>query len=131
GHAARLRRRVLRPRQGGVPANAAAAALLPSFVPAQFIRLAPNDGQQEVPHIVAVVELGKVAGLGPAAEAVEGAEGHVLLVCGAARRSAEPLPGKADQAVGVTLPELRRGRVVAGLEAGEPLRNAGKMLVHG
>ena len=57
------------------------------------------------------------ARLGAAAEAVEGAQRHVLLVGGdAARQGAEPGAGQGDQAAEVGLPEGPGGVAVAGLE---------------
>src|SRR5262249_43188726 len=80
-----------------------------------------GDDHQQLPEVVAVLQPGELAPLGAAAEAVEGAEGHVLLVGGEARAALELLPGQADQPPEVALPELLgRGRV-AGLELPEPV----------
>src|SRR5262245_31881439 len=53
------------------------------------------------------------------AEAVEGAEGHVLLIGRALGRGPESLARQADQPVEVSLPEESGGRVVARPEVGE------------
>src|SRR5206468_8828108 len=100
-----------------------AAPLLPSLVLRQVKRLAGGDPDEELPQVQAVVQLGEAVPLGPPAEAVEGAEGDVFLVGGAAGRGAELLAGQTDQAAEVALPQLL-GRVrVAGLEPVDPLRD--------
>ena len=48
----------------------------------QVARLAGGDQDQHLPEVVAVEQSGEAALLGAAAEAVEGAEGHVLLIDG-------------------------------------------------
>src|SRR5262249_47776010 len=68
------------------------------------------------PISAGVVQAWEAAGLGGAAEAVEGAQRHVRLVRGGARPAAEPLAGQADQAAEVALPQRLRGGAVALLE---------------
>src|SRR5207245_2389247 len=50
-------------------------------------------------------QLGESSLLGPSAETVEGAEGHILLVVGAPRSALELVAGQVDQAREVALPE--------------------------
>ena len=59
---------------------AVASAHLPPLVLAQVHRLAGGDQHQQAPQVVAVTQLGEAALGGAAAEAVEGAQGGVLLV---------------------------------------------------
>src|SRR5437016_4453274 len=68
-----------------------------------------------------VVELREAATAGSLAEAMERAEGHVLLIGGAARHPLEPQARQLDHLLEVTLPEfLGRGRL-AGLELPDPV----------
>jgi hypothetical protein len=83
-----------------------------------------RDDEQQMPEVVAVVELREAAFLRATKEAVEGAEGHVLLVSHAARGAAELLSGQADQAMEVALPEMLGGGAVARAELINPGRNA-------
>ena len=116
--------------QGGLVEHATAAPLLPALVLRQVKRLAGGEEDEELPQVQSVVQSGKAVLLGPPAEAVEGAEGDVFLVGGAAGRSAELLFGQTNQATEVTLPQLL-GRVrVAGLEPVDPLGD-GRVGAHG
>ena len=104
----------------------AAAAFLPLFVLAQVQRLAGGQHQQELPQVVAVVQAGEAALFGRPAEAVEGAQGHVLLVGRLPRRCRELGAGQADEAGEVALPQ-RLGRCrVARLEQVQPVGNRPK-----
>src|SRR5262249_33658277 len=58
---------------------------------------------------------------GATAEAVEGAEGHVLLVGGAAGRAFQLLAGQSDEPLEIALPQLLRSRGVPGLQPADPL----------
>jgi len=73
--------------QVGLGAHSAPAALLAELAPDQTSDLSGRE-QQQAPEVVAVVEVGEAALLSAAAEAVEGAEGPVLLG-GAARCPAQ------------------------------------------
>ena len=77
--------RVSGARQGGLVEHGPAAPLLPALVLRQVGRLAGGEEDEELPQVQAVVQLGKAFLLDPPAEAVEGAEGDVFLVGGAAR----------------------------------------------
>src|SRR5262249_31584822 len=98
--------RPVRAEKRRLPLDIAAPALLPAIVLDQVDRLAGRDQRQQLPEIVAVAQLGELAAAGPAAEAVEGAQRHVLLVRGATGRARELGPGQADQPVEVAVPEL-------------------------
>ena len=116
--------------QGGLVEHGTAAPLLPALVLRQVNRLAGGEEDEELPQVQAVVQLGEAVLLGPTAEAVEGAQGDVFLVGGAAGRGAELLAGQTDQAAEVALPQLL-GRVrVAGLEPVDPLGD-GRVGAHG
>jgi hypothetical protein len=75
-----------------------------------------------LPEVVPVLKPGELAVSGPAAEALEDAEGDVLLVGGAADGPAEPGAGQHDELLEVRLPELLGGVGVALLE---PVQEAG------
>src|SRR5262245_47214097 len=79
-------------------------------------RLAEGDGGQEVPQVVAVVQMGEATLRGAATDAIEGAEGHVLFVGGAAVLSPEPGAGQASQAAEIAIPEWGKGVTFAALE---------------
>src|SRR5436853_492857 len=83
----------------------AAAALLPARVLAQVQRLAGGQRQQEARQVVAVVQAREAALFGGTAEAVEGAQRHVLLVRRLPRRAPQLGPGQADEAAEVALPQ--------------------------
>jgi len=74
-----------------------AAALQPALRLDHVGRLARRDHQQHLPEVVAVVEPREPARLGRPHEAVEGAEGDVLLVGRAARPAAEVAAGQPDE----------------------------------
>src|SRR5207237_440616 len=79
-----LRGRVRGAGQGGLVEHGTAAPLLPALVLRQVNRLAGGEEDEELPQVQAVVQLGEAVLPGASAEAVEGAEGHVLLVGGGA-----------------------------------------------
>ena len=58
----------------------AGAPCRPTLVAHQVDRLAHGDDDQQLPKVVAVVELRELAAFGPLIEALEGTEGHILLV---------------------------------------------------
>ena len=74
--------RALQVGQGQHPAAAAGGAAL---VLGEVDGLAHRQDEEQLPEVVAVLEPGELARLGAAAEAVEGAQRHVLLVGGDAR----------------------------------------------
>src|SRR5262249_20880710 len=78
---------------------------------------------EEAPQVVAVLQPGEAARCGAAAEAVEGAQRHVLLIRGAARVRAQVGAGALDQEAEVALPEGPGGGAVAGLEQVQPVGN--------
>src|SRR5262249_61933711 len=86
-------------------------------------RLGAADQGQRLPEVVAVVRAREAARGGALAEAVEGAEGHVLLVGGGPPEPAQPLPGQFDEPAEVALPEGLGGVVLAGLELADPVRD--------
>ncbi len=65
-------------------------------------------------RLFAVEQVRKATVGGVAAKAVEGTEGHVLLVGGAERRPAQFDAGQTDEPVEVAFPQLFGGGVVAG-----------------
>ena len=86
-------------------------------------RLSRGDGGQQPPEVFAIVELRKLAAAGPLAEAVEGAQRHVLLVTLAAGMAGEPGTRQRDQAMEVAVPEPLDIGVVARPQAVQPARN--------
>src|SRR5271157_1116488 len=94
----------------------AGASCRPTLVAHLVDRLAHGDDGQQLPKVVAVVELRELAAFGPLIEALEGAEGHILLVGRAARGAPEPGAGEPDQPLEVSLPELLGGGPLPGLE---------------
>src|SRR5208337_1503798 len=94
----------------------AGAPCRPTLVAYQVDRLAHGDDNQQLPKVVAVVELRELAAFGPLIEALEGAEGHILLVGRAPRGALELGAGKPNQPLEVSLPELLGGGPLPGLE---------------
>jgi hypothetical protein len=98
-----------------------AAALLAGFVTEEVAGFPRRDHHQQPPQIVAVGKLGKMALLSAAAKAVEGAQGHILLVGAAGFLSLKAFPRQTNQLLEIALPDfLRRGRVAC-LEPAKPL----------
>src|SRR5262249_46010032 len=83
-----------------------------------------GDEEEQLPEVVPVIEPGEAALLRPAAEAVEGAQGHVLLVGGGPRCGAELRARQAYQAAEVPLPEALGGSGVASREGCDPAGDA-------
>jgi len=83
-------------------------------------RLASGQHHQESPQVVAVVQAREAALLGAADEGIEGGQGDVLLVGGAAGGGAERGAGAGDELAEVALPQVLRGGAVAGLEQVDP-----------
>src|SRR5208337_81403 len=94
----------------------AGAPCRPTLVAHQVDRLAHGDDDQQLPKVVAVVELSELAAFGPLIEALEGTEGHILLVGRASRGAPELGAGEPDQPLEVALPELLGGGPLPGLE---------------
>src|SRR5271157_2343994 len=94
----------------------ARAPCQPTLTAHQVDRLAHGDDDQQFPKVVAVVEPRELAAFGPLIEALEGAEGHILLVGRAARGTPELGAGEPDQPLEVSLPELLGGGPLPGLE---------------
>ena len=83
--------------------------------------LAPGDGDQDAPEVVAVFQPREPAALHPGEEAIEGAQGDVFLVGGRARHGTEPFSGQASQAVEVAAPEPPGGGMFATLQVVDPV----------
>src|SRR5262249_5155872 len=75
---------------------------------------------QQLPKIVAVEQLGKPTLADAAAEAVEGAQGHVLLVRGGPMAAQQLAPGQFHQPAEVALPQPLRSPGVAGPQLRDP-----------
>ena len=89
-----------------------APSRLPSLVVHQVDGLAHRQHEQQLPEIVAVFELRKLASLGPAIETLEGAERHVFLVGHATGDAPQADPRQPDEPAEVGFPEvLGRGAV--------------------
>src|SRR5262249_26226261 len=81
-----------------------------------------ND-RKHPPQVVAVVEFREKAVLGIAAEAVEGAEGHVLGVRGPRWGPPQSFAGQLHEAHKIALPKLLGGFRVAFLDRPQPARD--------
>jgi hypothetical protein len=99
-----------------IPAHPPAAALLGLVVLGLVRRLARDDGGEQSPVVVTVLQVREASPVGTPAEAGEGAEGHVLLVGHAPRRGPQLLERQLHQPRVVALPKRLGGQVVAGLE---------------
>jgi hypothetical protein len=73
-----------------------AAALLPAFVAGEVVCLAGGYDNQQLPEIVAVVQLGKAPSSGAAAKAIKGTEGHILLISDPASRAVQLFAGQGQ-----------------------------------
>ena len=82
--------------------------------------LASGNQDEQVPEVVAVLELGKLALFGAAVETVEGAQRHVFLVRRSARRMLQLFACQTDEAVEIALPELLGNGRIAGFELANP-----------
>src|SRR5262249_40439293 len=75
----------------------------------QVAGLADGGPDQQVPQVLAVQQARELAALCPQAQALEGAQRHVLLVAGQLWLSTQPQPGEPDQSLEVALQEARDG----------------------
>jgi hypothetical protein len=82
-------------------------------------RLLRGDEHEQPPEAVSVRECREAAPSRAQAQAVEGAQGDVVLVRHPPARVAELLPGQPDEPVAEASPQGLDGRVLAGLEAFE------------
>jgi hypothetical protein len=87
--------------QVGLGADPAAAPLLPSRAAHLVGGLAFGDGDEDPPEVIAVVQPGKAALGGGAAEAVEGTQRRILLILDGPGPplGTKPVLGQADEAV--------------------------------
>src|SRR5208283_2034264 len=107
----------------------ATTALLAGFELTKVDRLADGDSHQELPQVVAVVELGETSGGDAAAEAIEGAKGHVFLIGRASLDAVQMGMSKVHETLEVRLPEAPGGLAVALLELRNPAAD-GQLLLH-
>ena len=116
---------------GGV-ADQPAAPLEPMAAPGLGEDLARGDQGQKPPEVVAVGQGGELPPRRAGAEAVEGAQGRILLVAAhvAAAACAKLLAGQAHHPGEVTLPELLRRRLVPRLEPANPARDRALVVRH-
>src|SRR5262249_26850815 len=91
--------------------------------PLQVDGLADGHQRQEPPQVVAVVQPREAAALRAEAEALEGAEGDVLVVAGQATLSAEARRGQRDQPLEVAFEQQADRLAVASLELLDPESN--------
>ena len=92
--------------------------------------LPDGDHDQEPPEVVAIGQPRESPRGGAAAEAVEGAQGRILLILDrpGPPRGAESGAGEMDQAIEVALPEVLGGGVAAGLQVADPARDRAVVL---
>ena len=110
-------------RRADSPSTSPPAALLPRLVPHRVERLAHRDRRQQPPEVVPVVQLRELAPAGAIAEALEGAQGHVLLVERPPAMRRQPRAGQPDQPLEVAIPEPLDVRTVASLDPVDPDRD--------
>jgi hypothetical protein len=113
--------RVVSPHQEGRLAEYIAPASLPTGLMAYRIKcLADCDSGQQSPKVVPVAQLRELSPAGAIAEALEGAERHILLVEGTAAMGRQLRAGEPDQPLKVSIPEPLDIRTIAGLDPVEP-----------
>jgi hypothetical protein len=89
----------------------------------KIVRLALGDHQQDLPKVVAIVELRESAALDAAKEAVEGAEGDILLIGGAPWHRPQFAARQADEAMEVAFPQFLGGLSISHAELINPERH--------
>jgi hypothetical protein len=85
---------------------------LPSFCAEVNRHLSHGDCGEQTPEFITAVRR-KFAPAGTFTEALEDAEGNVLLIPGAPVPFAEPLAGEGGEAPEIALPECLRSRFIA------------------
>jgi hypothetical protein len=97
------------------------ATLLTALRVGQVARLAVGDDHQELPEVMTVVELGKAALFGGAAETVKSAQGHVFLIGGPARYAGQFVAGAGEQAPKIAFPQGLRAGPITRFEFRNPI----------
>src|SRR5262249_8577852 len=103
--------------------RAAPVALAAPLMLDEIGGLASGEKKEDLPEVAAIFQPGEAALLGGAAETVEGAEGHVLLVGGPAGKVAETSPRQRDHRPVVALPQPLDHVPVARSQASNPARD--------
>src|SRR5262249_55876213 len=93
----------------------------PAAVAKQVRRLAPGEGRQQTPEIIAVVQLGNAPALSGAAETVKGTEGDVFFVGSTARGTYQPGTGQRNQPFKIAVPEGIGRCLIPGAKLRDPL----------
>ena len=119
-------------RDVGSVADEPAAPLEPMTEAGLSEYLARGDQSQKPPEVVPVGQSGKLPPHCAGAEAVEGAQGRILLVAAhiAAAARAELLASQAHHPGEVALPELLRRRHVPSLQPADPARDRALVVTH-
>ena len=107
--------------QPGLVVNLTGPAFQPPLAPPLVAGLALGEEGQQVPEVVAVLEARELAATHGETEAVEGAEGDVLLVRRAAGKSTQLGLRQADEAREKTIPDVPGGGGVARLQQVDPV----------
>jgi hypothetical protein len=108
------------PRQRSFVEDLASAPLLAAFGSGQIAGLAVGQQHEQLPEVVAVVQLRKAALRGGAAEAVEGTQGDIFLVGGAAGQAGQLAAGVRHQPLEIAFPQRLGGGPLPGLELLDP-----------
>src|SRR5271157_3152529 len=106
--------------EGRFALNLAPAPLLPVLMADRADGLPRCDGDQQPPEILAVGYLGELATADALAEAVEGAQRHVLFIKPAAGVTGQLLARQPDQLLEVAVPEPLDIGLIASPECIQP-----------
>ena len=115
-------------RSGGSSPAGAFTEATAAAPPDRALALDPIDGladrqhDQQAPEVVAVGQVGEWAAVNAATEAIEGAEGHILLVLDRPRAAVVPelLARQENEPLEVALPEVLCRGITAGSQVADP-----------
>jgi hypothetical protein len=103
-------------------ADFSCTAFLAPLVSELIADLSFRDLDQQMPEILAVLEVGKLALPGAQEEALESLGHDILLVGDPPRGTLELLPRQTDQPFEIAIPDLRHGCLVTSFQVLDPPR---------